>query len=201
MSARWWARVVPAVVGAAWLSAAAVWTPGFRAFTSFSAARVAAGPLPRAAPPLPVVDQSGAKWDVGAPSPQYRLVQAMYLRCPDVCPIAMGGLGRIVHDLDDLVPDRLRVVSLSVDRDPPSSLEAMWSAHGAHIGWSMAALEGDSADRTLARLGVWKYRRRDGLINHSLDLLLLDHAGRVVHVFSPDEDADAVAAEVRRMIP
>lgn len=194
-------RWLPVVVGGAWLSLAAFWTHGFRAFTSFSAARVAAGPVPRPAPPLPVVDERSARWDVAAPSPRYRLVQAMYLRCPDVCPIAMGGLGRIARDLADLIPDRLRVVSLSVDRDPPSALEAMWSAHGSVAGWSMAALMDDSTDETLARLGVWTFRRRDGLINHSLDILLLDPAGEVVRVFSPDDDADAIAAGVRRVIP
>lgn len=194
------AIVVPVVVLGAWLGLAGSWTHGFRAFTSFSTARLAAGPLPRPAPPLPVVDESGERWDVAAPSPKYRLVQAMYLRCPDVCPIAMGNLGRVAHDLKEAIPERLRIVSLSVDRDSPESLHAMWKAHGSPVGWSMASLTGSGVDETLATLGVWMFRRSDGLINHGLDLYLIDPRGLVVDVFSPDEDPTAIAARIRQVL-
>ena len=94
MTARPWATApVPAAVLGAWLLLTAWWTHGFQAFTSFSSARVAAGPLPRPSPPLRVVDERSERWDVAAPSNQYHLVQAMYLRCPDVCPSRWRGSG------------------------------------------------------------------------------------------------------------
>lgn len=192
--------VLPVAVLALWLGVAAAWTHGFRAFTSFSAARVAAGPLPRPAPPLPVVDEEGRRWDVAAPGAQLRLVQAMYLRCPEVCPIAMSRLGGIRRALGELVPNRVQIVSLSVDRDSPAALEQMWRAHGAPAGWSMAALASGSIEETLEELGVWMWRRPDGLISHGVDLFLLDAEGRIVRIFSADDDAGGIAAEIRRRL-
>lgn len=194
------AVAVPVVVLGAWIALAGFWTHGFQAFTSFSAARLDAGPLPRPSPPLPVVDESGKRWDVAAAGPQYRLVQAMYLRCPDVCPVAMAKLGRVSRDLKADIPHRLRVVSLSIDRDSPEMLRQMWEAHGSPEGWSMASLTDADIERTLAKLGVWMFRRPDGLINHGLDVYLVDPGGRVIDVFSPDDDADEVAARVRRVL-
>lgn len=200
MTTRLWAAPIPAAVFGAWLLLAAWWTHGFQAFTSFASARVAAGPLPRPSPPLRVVDERSERWDVASPSDQYRLVQAMYLRCPDVCPIAMARLGLIAHDLEDLIPERLRVVSLSIDGDSPASLHDMWTAHGSRAGWSMASLVDAPPERTLKGFGVWMFRRRDGLINHGLDIFLLDRKGDVVDVLSPDEDAAATAERVRREV-
>lgn len=197
---RRWSVAVPIAALCAWLAIAAQWTQGFRAFTSFSAARVAAGPLPRHAPPLEVVDEQFERWDIAAPSPHYRLVQAMYLRCPDACPIAMGSTGRLMRELADVIPSPLRVVSLSIDHDPPAALRAMWEAHGALTGWSMASLVNGPPEQTLARLGVWMFRRRDGLINHGLDLYLLDQQGEIVDVFAADEDVDSVARKIRRRL-
>lgn len=194
------AAAAPVLVLGVWVWLAAWWTHGFRAFTSFSYARVAAGPLPRLAPPLRAIDEHSEHWDVAAPGDAYRLVQAMYLGCPDVCPIAMGRLGSVSRYLADLVPGRLRVVSLSIDHDPPAALRGMWVAHGSHAGWSMASLEDDPVEPTLRRLGVYMFRRRDGIINHGLDIFLLDPKGVVVDVLSPDDDPEAIANRVRRSV-
>lgn len=190
----------PATALAMWLLLASWWTHAFRAFTNFSAARLAAGPVPRSSPPLRVVDQHGVSWDVASPSSQYRLVQAMYLRCPDLCPVAMARLGLLARNLGDMIPDRLRIVSLDVEGDPPSALHEMWVAHGSHEGWTMASLAEAPVDATLRRLGVWIQRRPDGLINHGLDLLLLDPTGDVVDVMAPEEDEGAMADRIRRRI-
>lgn len=196
MSRRWSAAAPIAALGL-WLLIIGAWTHGFQAFTSFSAAVAAAGPLPRRAPSLPVVDEQGERWDLGAPSAQYRLVQAMYLNCPEACPIAMAGTGRLASQLKDLIPGRLRVVSLSIDNDPPEALRGMWAAHGSHAGWSMAALTTSPVEPPLEQLGVFMFRRSDGLINHGLYLFLIDPSGEVVDVFSPDDDMGAVARQIR----
>lgn len=196
----WVARAAPTVALGAWLVLAMWWTHGFRAFTSFSAARIGAGAVPRPSPPLPVLDERGERWDVAAQSDRYRLVQAMYLGCPDVCPVAMARLGLIIRHLPEIVPGRLQVISLSVDHDPPAALQAMWTAHGSPQGWTMASLVDGPPEATMKRLGVWMQRRRDGLINHGLDLVLLDPAGEIVDVLSPDDDPVAIADRIRREI-
>lgn len=194
-------HLVPWAVAAVCLVVLGSWTHGFRAFTSFSAARVAAGPLPRPSPPLEVVDEHGARYDVAEPGPTIRLVQAMYLRCPDVCPVAMARLWLIRRSLGDLSPERVRIVSLSVDADSPDALLQMWRAHGSPEGWTMASLTGSAIEEKLGRLGLWMFRRGDGLINHATDILLIDREGRVVRVFAASEDPEAIAAEVRRFAP
>jgi cytochrome oxidase Cu insertion factor (SCO1/SenC/PrrC family) len=121
----------------------------------------------------------------------------MYLRCPDVCPIAMVRLGTLARNLADLIPGRLRVVSISIDGDPPAALHDMWLAHGSRAGWSMAALTDGPVEPTLKRLGIWMFRRPDGLINHGLDIFLLDPRGDVVDVLSPDEEPETIAQRLR----
>ena len=69
-----------AMVAGAWFVVGAWWTHGFTAFTAFSAAVAAAGPLPRSAPRFEVIDQGGRTIDLGARDGGYRLVQAMYKR-------------------------------------------------------------------------------------------------------------------------
>lgn len=193
------ARILPVGMAIAAVFVLASWTHGFQAFTSFSAARVAAGPLPRPAPPLLVVDARGTRYDLAAPGPAFRLVQAMYLRCPDVCPIAMANLGQVQYALRDLSPGRVEVVSLSIDGDSPRDLLDRWRAHGSPEGWTMASLEATDGANAMERLGIWVYRRRDGLINHSTDMVLIDRAGRVVRVFRADGDPGVIAAEIRRL--
>ena len=96
------------MVAGAWFVVGAWWTHGFTAFTAFSAAVAAAGPLPRSAPRFEVIDQGGRTIDLGARDGGYRLVQAMYLRCPDICPLAMSRLQRLAAALSDVPPSRLR---------------------------------------------------------------------------------------------
>ncbi len=176
------------------------WTHGFRAFTNFSAARIAAGPIPRQAPALPVIDQNGATWDVAAPSSEFRLVQAMYLNCPDACPIAMSKLGKVATILArDAIPPKLRIVSISVDHDSPEDLLEMWDAHGAHAAWTMASLTETNLDPTLAKLGVWVFRRPDGIINHGLDTYLLDPTGTIIRIYTADDRIEDIVAELRAL--
>ncbi len=192
-----WGLWAPIVTIGLWAGMATIWTHGLSAFTNFSAARVAAGPLPRQAPPLEVVDQTGRRWDVAASAPEHRLVQVMYLRCPGVCTIAMSRLGQLTRELADLMPDRLRAISLSVDHDAPEALHEMWLAHDAAPAWSLASLTAPDVGPTLERLGVFMFRRRDGVINHGVDIMLLAPDGRVVRVFSPDDEVSTTAAAVR----
>jgi hypothetical protein len=109
----------------------------------------------------------------------------------------MVRLGALARELADLIPGRLRVVSISIDGDPPGALYDMWLAHGSRPGWSMAALTDGPVEPTLERLGIWMFRRPDGLINHGLDIILLDPRGDVVDVLSPDEEPRTTAHKLR----
>jgi len=189
------------LVAGAWIALGAWWTHGFSAVTSFSAARVAPGPLPRPAPRFEVIDQAGREFDLGAEEGGFRLVQAMYLRCPDVCPIAMSRLQRLAAALSDIPPSHLRAVSISVDRDTPDRLRTVWEAYGAPSNWSFVTpADGTRDDELLRQLGIWVYRRPDGLINHGVDIFVIDPTGSVVRILSADEGLDQLASSVRGIV-
>jgi protein SCO1/2 len=187
------------VVVGAWIALGAWWTHGYSAFTAFSAAVAAAGPLPRPAPRFVVIDQAGRTIDLGARDGAYRLIQAMYLRCPDICPLAMSRLQRLAAALSDVSPSRLRAVSVSVDRDPPDRLRAVWEAYGSPSNWSFVTPVDGAGDEALLDLGIWLYRRPDGLINHGVDIFVIDPEGRVVGILPANEDLDRLAAAVREI--
>jgi protein SCO1/2 len=173
------------------------WTHGLQAFTSYSAALAAAGPLPRQAPALRFVDPSGKTVDAARTEPPLRLVNFFYARCPEACPLAMGRIHRIQAALGDLVPTKVGIVSLSFDHDSPEQIQQMWVAHGAPASWTMGVLVDPRPEELLRSLGVVMIRRADGLINHSLDLFLIDASGQVRAVFSPDDAPELVARTIR----
>ncbi len=188
------------LVAGAWLALAAWWTHGFTAFTFFSAAMAEAGPLPRPAPRFPVIDQAGRRLDLGAADGRFRLVQAMYVRCPDLCPLAMSRLQRLAARLADVPPERLMTVSVSVDHDPPDRLHTVWKAYGAPANWTFVTPAEEDGDEALRALGIGIYRRPDGLINHAVDIFVIDPEGRVVRILPADEDLAKTAAAVREVI-
>ena len=136
---------------------------------------------------------------LGARDGAYRLVQAMYLRCPDICPLAMSRLQRLAAALSDVPPSRLQAVSVSVDRDAPDRLRAVWEAYGSPPNWSFVTPADGAGDEALLDLGIWLYRRPDGLINHGVDIFVLDPEGRVVRILPANEDLDRLAAAAREM--
>lgn len=173
------------------------WTHGLRAFTSYSAALIEAGPLPRQAPALRFVDAAGKIEDAARGQQRFRLVNFFYARCPGACPLAMGRIHHIQTALGDLVPDQVRIVSLSFDHDSPEQIHAMWVAHGEPASWTMGVLVDPRPEELLRPLGVLIIRREDGLINHSVDLFLIDAEGQVRAVFSPDDAPELVASTIR----
>ncbi len=197
---RWRAYAPVVLVGAGWIALGAGWTHGFTAFTSFSAAAVAPGPLPRPAPVFAVIDHEGRGLDLGAAGAPYRLVQAMYVSCPDICPLAMSRLQRLAAKLSDLPASRLVAVSVSVNRDSPERLREVREAYGSPANWSFVTPAEGNGDEALRRLGIWLYRRPDGLINHGVDIFVLDPAGRVVRILPADEELDRLAAILREIL-
>lgn len=190
-------KLAPLVLLLVFVALVGWWTHGLRAFTGYSAALIAAGPLPRQAPALRFIDAGGKVEDAAQAQPRFRLVNFFYARCPEACPLAMGRIHRIQAALGDLVPSQVRIVSLSFDDDSPEQIQQMWEAHGAPAAWTMGVLVDPRHDEVLRRLGVLVIRRRDGLINHSLDLFLIDSEGQVRAVFSPDDAPELVANTIR----
>lgn len=181
--------------------ALAWWTHGFRAFTTDGAALAAAGPMPRTAPTLSFVRSTGEQGSMAELHGRYALLTFMYLHCPDVCHLVTARLQRGYQKLDDLIPGQLVLVSLSLDpeRDSTAILDDHWRMLGGKPGWIVGRVEGENAavDAALASLGAWITRLPDGRINHAASSFLLDPDGRVIEVFRPEMDADALVSALR----
>ena len=196
-------RFVPAAcVVAACTAVIAWWTMGFRAFTTDGHALLAAGSLPRPAPSITLAEPSGTITATDQLRGRYVLLTFMYLGCTDVCRIVEAQLHVALAALDELVPERLVLVSLSFDpkTDSDEALAAHWERHARPRGWIMGRLAdtlGESQLKDLARLGVWVYRRPDGGYNHAAFTFLIDPNGWVIDVFPPDTPAADIVRAVR----
>lgn len=173
------------------------WTHGLRAFSVYSSARIEAGPVPFSSPSLPFVDIAGQSADASTSDGGYRLFHFFYASCPEACPLTMMKMDRIRAELGDLVPSQVDLASLSFDHDPVDVVRALWEAHGSPAGWIMGSLTSPDPDALRERLGVVVIRRDDGLVNHSLDLFLVDSEGLIRAVFPPDDSPETIANAIR----
>ena len=205
MGRRIWSLVPAASVLAVWMALIAWWTMGSRAFTTDGHALLSAGSLPRPAPSIRLLEPSGTITATDQLRGRYVLLTFMYLGCPDVCRIVEAQLHVALAALDELVPARLVVVSLSFDpgRDSFAALQEHWEHHARPDGWIMGRLA-DTLDESqlkdLARLGVWVYRRPDGDYNHAAFTFLIDPNGWVIGVFPPETPAADIVRAVHNEV-
>ena len=197
--------VPPLAMLAMWFGLLFWWTSGFSAFTTFSSALQAAGPLPRTSPAFEVRDQFGVTHNTREFGGKYVMLQFSYLSCGDVCPLVMGDFHRIHHALANRMPDELLLLTVSFDplRDSTERLDSMWNHHGQPEGWYLMALTSALDDRIqadLRSLGVWIERRDDGTFNHSAQAFLLDPQGQVVQVFEGPAYAGKVIAAIEERL-
>jgi protein SCO1 len=178
------------------------WTLGFSAFTSYSYALKSAGSLPRAAPDFAFVDQFGNERQLASLQGRRVLLHAFYGTCLTVCPVVVEQLREIYADLSAEQRRELVILSISVDsaRDTTERLAELWREAGAFEGWIMAQPADGSLERVVQKFGIWVFAKSDGTINHSADLFLIDPAGRIVRIFSPQADGERTRRELEKYL-
>jgi cytochrome oxidase Cu insertion factor (SCO1/SenC/PrrC family) len=178
------------------------WTLGFSAFTSYSYALNSAGSLPRAAPDFAFVDQFGNQRRLASLQGRRVLLHAFYGTCLTVCPVVIEQLREIYSDLSAEQRRELVILSISVDsvRDTTERLAELWREAGAFEGWIVAQPADGSLERVVQKFGIWVFPKADGTINHSADLFMIDPAGRVVRVFSPQADGERTRRELEKYL-
>ena len=97
---------------------------------------------------------------------------------------------------------RLAILSISVDllRDTTERLHNLWREEGAFAGWIMAQPADGSIDQVTREFGIWVFAKNDGTINHSADLFLIDPAGRIVRVISPQANTDRMRSDLEKYL-
>jgi protein SCO1 len=179
-----------------------VWTWGFSAFTSYSYALSKAGPLPRLAPDISFVDQFGHERQLASLRGRHVLLHVFYGSCLAICPIVIEQLREVYSDLSAAQRSKLVIISISVDslRDTTERLLDLWREEGAFAGWIMAQPADNSINRVTKEFGIWVFTKSDGTINHSADLFLIDPAGRIVRVISPQADNDRLRSDLEKYL-
>jgi cytochrome oxidase Cu insertion factor (SCO1/SenC/PrrC family) len=138
--------------------------------------------LGKAAPPLRLVDQSGAAVDLGQFGGRPVLLTFAYGHCETVCPLVVEDAVRAVAQAQDRAPVLL-IVTLDPWRDIPSRLPYLaeqWRlpANAHVLGGEPKAVE--------AVLDAWQVTRsRDestGVIVHAAPVYVIDGAGRIAYV-------------------
>lgn len=178
------------------------WTLGFSAFTSYSYAFNKAGPLPRVAPDISFVDQFGNDRRLASLRGRHVLLHVFYGTCLTVCPIVIEQLREVYSDLPATQRSKLVILSISVDsvRDTTERLLDLWHEEGAFQGWIMAQPADRSIERVAQEFGIWVFAKKDGTINHSADLFLIDPGGRIVRVIAPQSNSDRIRHDLEKYL-
>jgi protein SCO1/2 len=128
-----------------------------------------------------------------------------YGNCPYACPLLFSRLKRIQAALTPQARARLRVVLVSLDpeHDTPESLQKLAQAHGLDSSrWRLLRTGEDSVREVAAVLGI-KYRPlKDGQMNHSTVITLLDKEGAIdMRVEGAESEAGALVARLNALPP
>ena len=150
-----------------------------------------------------LIDQNGKPFTEADLRGKWQLVFFGYTHCPDVCPTALNDLSLA---LDQLGPkkNQVGIVFISVDpeRDTPAALKSYVESFGGPI----VALTGtpDQVQQAAQDYKVYyaKHPRPDGGydMDHSALIYLMDPAGRFTATFTPDENEQAIASRMAKLI-
>lgn len=127
-----------------------------------------------------------------------------YTHCPDVCPLTLADWAKIRRELG---PDGDRVRWYFVTVDPERDTPRVAQAYAQQFDSTFVGLSGDSA--TVAGIqsafGVTSYQtpgatEADYLVSHSSQVFALDARGQLVTMYPFNGSADAMLADLRRLL-
>lgn len=178
------------------LAASAVWLERRIAFArSLDALATAADPRPfpaetargaEPAPPLALIDQTGARLDLAQLRGRPVLVSFAFAHCVAICPRLAGTLRRALATAPAAAGTELLLVTLDPWRDTPRSLPGMLGAWGLDASPRAHALSGSVAEVESVRLAWGMEASRDALtgeITHAPWIFVVDRQGRLAYRF------------------
>ena len=161
---------------------------------------------PDPAPPLALVDSTGAPFDLAAERGKVVLVFFGYTHCPDVCPTTLADWHRARQALgDDASQVRWVFVSVDPERDDPRAAHR----YAAKFDPAFVGLSG-TPSQVAATLAQWKIgAHRDDAgrdttvsytVSHPSTVFVIDREGRQRLLHRLGLPADQVAADVRALL-
>ncbi len=159
----------------------------------------------RAAPPLELTDQRGARFNLAEQQGNVVLMFFGYTSCPDVCPTTLAEVATVKRQLSATEQRDLRVVFVTVDpaRDTPQTL----GNYIAHFDVSFLGLSGNQLEikRALDAYQVKAVRRDYGdnggySMDHSSFIYMIDRRGLLREVIPFGAPSSDVLNDVRVLL-
>lgn len=184
------------------------WTQGFSSFTIYSYTLKKANPLSKPFPDFELLSHKNKLFKISEKK-KYKLVNFVYLNCPYVCHKVNNQLEGLYHLIDTtIIPSQLEFITISFDleHDDVERIRKYREFFGTDIdGWTFALphqVKENDFFRDLKEIGVWINRDPvTGLINHSVNLFLVDADNKIVRIFDPArEDIDFIIEQINQCL-
>jgi protein SCO1 len=203
MSNRYWVSV-----GAVALAAALAGVYIARLFSQPAVPSLEAGtsfPAPRVLAPFDLVDTRGAPASPAVLRGHPTLVFFGFTHCPDVCPTTLAVLTNVqkrAAQLDPKLADlKIALISVDPERDTPELLGKYVASFGGDIiGLTGRAPEIVNATKSFGVASSRVDMPGGGYtVDHSATVFALDSSARLVAVFTPPFETEALVRDVARL--
>jgi len=161
-------------------------------------------PVPKPLPEFQLVGDTGDVFSRDALTGRWSFLFFGYTHCPSICPLTLGAMRDLRHDLATGEPplDDAQWLFVSVDpaRDSPDTLQRYVRHFDPAFRGAMGAPE--QLERLTRAVGVFHERSPGGSeeqydFDHSASILLIDPQARLHAVFSPPLDPESAAEAFR----
>lgn len=159
---------------------------------------------PRDVATFTFVQTNGDTVSTAAEAGRPTLVFFGYTHCPDVCPVTLADWSRVKQALGK---DAERVRWYFVTVDPARDTPAVAEAYARQFDTAFVGLSGDSVTVTDMQraFSVSSYETpgatdRDYLVTHAAQSFLLDDTGRLRAMYQFNSGAEALEADLRRLL-
>jgi protein SCO1 len=132
-------------------------------------------------PDVTLIDQYGKQVSLRTLLGEPALVDFIYTRCTESCPMLTLKMSKVAHHLGSNLGKKIRIVSFSVDpeHDTPAALLAYAKSHDADLpGWLFLTGTPAQMAQVMAAYNIKVGREPDGSITHVTEAFLLDAHGR-----------------------
>jgi protein SCO1/2 len=145
---------------------------------------------------IPLVNQDGKTFFLHQWMDKPLLLQLIYTKCQDTCPLIAGQLGNLAEQAGDDLGKKFRILSVTfdVDTDTPETLKAFGKQFTSNFeNWAFAAGKKEDIQALMEDLGVQVGKQDDGDFQHLNFITLLNPGGVVVaHVLGQEFEMDGL---------
>jgi len=152
--------------------------------------------------PFTLVDQNGATVTDKSYGGLYRLIYFGYTFCPDACPTELQLMSQAIENLG---ADGAKVQPIFITIDPARDTPAQLAAYVKQFDPRLVGLSGSPEQIAQAARAYKVFYAKEELpgdrVNYAMDhssfVYLMGPRGNFLTVFTPDMDADKMAAEIK----